>query len=69
MNPYEWRINDIERAANEAKGRLHEISTLSNDVDRLAYTLREARTEIDGLRNELQSLSERCQRIEETQNA
>lgn len=65
MNPFEWRINDIERGVNEAKRRLYEIDTLHSDVSRLEHSLREARTEIDGLRSEIQTIFERCQRIEE----
>lgn len=60
---FEWRIRDIERMAQEAKGRLHEIDTLRGDVSRLEYSLRDARAEIDGLRSQLQEVQESLERL------
>ena len=57
--PFEWRIQDIERTANRAEGRLHELDSLRSNVDSLEHTVRELRTEIDGLRDELQASQER----------
>lgn len=51
----EWRLNDIERTANEAKRRTDELSSIRSDVDNLERAVREARTEIDGLRAQLQT--------------
>ena len=53
--PFEWRIQDIERTANRAESRLYELDSLRSDVGSLEHTVRELRTEIDGLHNELQA--------------
>ena len=53
--PFEWRIQDIERTANRAESRLYELDSLRSDVGSLEHTVRELRTEIDDLRNELQA--------------
>ena len=53
--PFEWRLNDIERSAKRAEDRLYELDSLRRDVGSLEHTVRELRTEIDGLRNELQA--------------
>jgi len=52
----EWRIADVERKADAAHGRLHEVNSLRSDVDRLEHSLREARSEIDGLRAQLETV-------------
>ena len=57
--PFEWRIQDIERTANRAEGRLHELDSLRSNVDSLERTVRELRAEIDGLCTELQASQER----------
>ncbi len=57
--PFDWAIQAIERKADEAIRRLHEIDALRSDVGRLERTIREIRTEIDGLRNEFQRLQDR----------
>ena len=57
--PFEWRIQDIERTANRAESRLYELASLRSDVDSLEHTVRELRTEIDGLRDELKTSQER----------
>ena len=57
--PFEWRIQDIERTANRAEDRLHELDSLRSNVDSLEHTVRELRAEIDGLRTELQNSQER----------
>ena len=53
--PFEWRLSDIERSAKRAEDRLYELDSISSDVDSLEHTVRELRTEVDGLRNELQA--------------
>jgi predicted nucleic acid-binding Zn-ribbon protein len=62
--PYEWRINDIERAANEATRRLHELDAIRSNVDRVECALRESRAEADGLRRELETASQRIEQLE-----
>ena len=57
--PFEWRIQDIERTAKRAEDRLHELDSLRSNVDSLEHTVRELRTEIDGLRDELKTSQER----------
>jgi len=61
----DWKIRDIERKADEASRRLHELDSLRSDVGSLERSLREARSETDGLRNELQANQERTARLEE----
>ena len=69
---FDWRITDIERTANDAKNKLHEVDSLRSDVGRLECALREARSETDGLRSELSATQERMtnleQRLEEMAN-
>jgi len=64
-NPYDWRINDIERKADRADSRLHELDSLRSDVAGLERAYGSLRAECDGLRTELQACAERLQRIEE----
>lgn len=61
---FDWKIRDIENAANEAKSRLWELNALRSDVDRLEHTLRETRSEADGLRAELSSAQDRLAQLE-----
>lgn len=61
---FDWRIQDIERTANEAKNRLHEIDSLRGDVGRLECAVRETRAEADGLRDELRAAQERMNHME-----
>ena len=53
--PFEWRLSDIERSAKRAEDRLYELDSIRSDVDSLEHAVRELRTEVDGLRNELQA--------------
>lgn len=50
----EWRLRDIEQKADRATSRLWELDTLKNDVANLEHTLRETRSILDELRNEIQ---------------
>ena len=50
----EWRLRDIEQKADRATSRLWELDTLKNDVANLEHTLRETRSVLDELRNEIQ---------------
>ena len=67
--PYEWRINDIERAANEAKGRLWKIDSLESDVSRLESRVSHLETELTHACSDYQQLVEiingRLERLEE----
>jgi len=54
----EWRINAIEDKANRAMYKANELDALRSNVDSLERACREFRTEVDGLRNELQSLKD-----------
>ena len=65
MNPYEWRIEEIERNAKRAVGSLWKLDALSSRVDSLECALRESRAETDGLRGELQACQETVRRLEE----
>lgn len=61
---FEWRIQDIERKADEANRRLYEIDSLRSDVGRLERALGEVRAECDGLRNKLQDALRRIEQVE-----
>ena len=50
----EWRIADVERKADENNRRLYELDTLKDNVGSLEHSLREALTEIAGVRSEIQ---------------
>jgi predicted nucleic acid-binding Zn-ribbon protein len=62
----QYELERIERTANEARNRLHELDTLRRDVDNLEHSLREARAVADGLRDELRSTEERMNHMEVT---
>jgi hypothetical protein len=59
-----YELERIERTANEARNRLHELDSLRRDVDNLEHSLREARAVGDGLRDELRSTQERMNHME-----
>lgn len=61
----EWRINDVERKAEEASRRLHEIDSATSRMDSLERSLREARSDIDGLCSQLQTHEETIRRLQE----
>jgi predicted RNase H-like nuclease (RuvC/YqgF family) len=54
----EWRINDIERKAQEASDKANEVYSLRSDVDRLECSNRDLSSALDGLRHELQALKD-----------
>jgi len=60
----QYELERIERTANEARNRLHELDSLRRDVDNLEHSLREARAVGDGLRDELRSTQERMNHME-----
>jgi predicted nuclease with TOPRIM domain len=61
---HEWRLQDIERAAHEAKNRLYELTALRSDVDRMEQTLRELRSDVNGLRASANAEQDRLTRLE-----
>jgi predicted nucleic acid-binding Zn-ribbon protein len=65
----EWRINDVERKAEQAVRELYQIESLRSDVGRLEHSLREARAEVDGLRSELHACLQRLDCLEQNPNA
>ena len=60
--PYDWRIDEIERKAVGA-AKSHEVSALREHVDRLEYSLREVRSDLDGLRQQIYTLQENIDRL------
>ena len=60
----EWRIDAVERKANDARSRLYEIDEAKRNVDSLEHTVRELRAEIDGLRGELSMQENRIAQLE-----
>lgn len=56
---FEWQIKDWINSAISAKADAHEVHALRSTVDRLEHSLREARTEIDGLRGQCEELQTR----------
>lgn len=62
---FEWRLQDIERTANEAARKSREIDTLSGDVDRLERTNRELSSKVVRLCLELQTIEERLAALEQ----
>jgi polyhydroxyalkanoate synthesis regulator phasin len=64
----EWRVEEIERNL-QRKADQHEISTLSGDVGRLECSMREARSDVDGLRSQLQALQDQLAQLLQQENA
>lgn len=58
----EWRVDEIERNLSR-KADSYEVSTLSSDVGRLERANGELRSEVDGLRNELQTCKDQIERL------
>lgn len=58
----EWRVEEIERNLSR-KADSYEVSTLSSDVGRLERANGELRSEVDGLRNELQTCKDQIERL------
>ena len=61
----EWRIEAVERTADEASRRLYELDTLSSSVDSLERTVRELGSVVDELRYELQAAQETIRQLQE----
>ena len=60
----EWRVLDIERQLSSAERKLYEIDSLRSDVVRLERAHGEIRAEVDGLRSQLASSTERIEQLE-----
>jgi predicted nucleic acid-binding Zn-ribbon protein len=58
----EWRVDAIEQTLHR-KADLHEVNTLSGDVGSLERANRELRSEVDGLRAQLQTLQDSTERL------
>lgn len=61
----DWKLRDIERKADAAAARLHELDTLHSDVARLESALRESRAEVDGLRARIEEVQTNLERLYE----
>ena len=68
----EWRVAEIESTLR-GKAESYEVSKVASSVDCLERASRETRSEVDGLRSELQTLQEELrqalQRIEDLEMA
>lgn len=66
----DWKLADIERKADAAAARLHELDSIHSDVGRLESSLRESRAEVDGLRARCEELQANIERLHDivTQN-
>ncbi len=59
----DWRIQAIERKADQAVARLYEIDTLRSTVTGLESTIREIRTDIARLCSEFECYKEEVREI------
>ena len=63
----DWKLQAIEKKADKAASRLHEIDTLRCNVDSLERTSGELRSTIDGIRSEFEAFKneiiEKCDQI------
>lgn len=73
--PYGWRIDEIQRKAEQAVDRLYEIDALRRDVAGVERAIGEVCACIDGLRataeatlQRVQNLEDRIQRLEDAAN-
>jgi prefoldin subunit 5 len=64
----EWRIQDVERKAENANRRLYELDSLRGDVDSLERANRELCSCIDGLRAAVEACVQRIEELERLQN-
>lgn len=61
----QWKIDAIERKADEAVRRLYEIDALRSDLGRLECSLRDASAEASSFRSRCSDLEEKVRRLEE----
>jgi hypothetical protein len=59
----EWRLTSIERKFDD-KADKHEIYSIRSTVDSLEHSLREACSDINGLRSQLQTLQEAVEQLQ-----
>jgi hypothetical protein len=60
----EWRVEAIETQLRQ-KAEAHELSSMRSDVDRLERSLREACSQADGLRLELETATQAIAQLAE----
>ena len=63
----EWRVEQIERDVSR-KADSHEVSTLRSNVDSLERICGALRSELDGIRNEFQTLQDQHRETQERLN-
>lgn len=61
----DWKIRDIESKVNQVGQRMYELDALRGDVSRLERDNKELSSLVNGLRYELEALSERTRQIED----
>tara|TARA_R110000851_G_scaffold304299_1_gene462123 strand:- start:270 stop:494 length:225 start_codon:yes stop_codon:yes gene_type:complete len=61
----DWKLNDIERKADEANSRLYELDSLRSSVDDLNRENREISSVVNDLRYELETLREDVRQLRE----
>lgn len=65
----EWKINEIERKADNANNRLHELDSLRSDVGSLERENREFSSIINELRYELEAIKEGMRELREEEQS
>lgn len=66
--PLEWQIRDWIREGTNGLAKSYEVDALHSHVDRLECSLRESRSEVDGLRSQLQATAEAVTQLTEIVN-
>jgi prefoldin subunit 5 len=59
----DWKLNEIERKADEANRRLHEIDALRESLARLECSVRELSAENASFQGELQECQDRVREL------
>lgn len=54
----DWKLQEVERKAQQAMDKANEIDSLRSTVDSLEHSNRELSTAVDGLRHELQAFKD-----------
>ena len=65
MSGYPWYVEDKINAALRGYAKDHEVYAVSSHVDRLEHSLRETRSLVDGLRDELSTAQSEISRLVE----
>lgn len=66
--PLEWQIRDWIREGTNGLAKSYEVDALRSNVDRLECSLRESRSEADGLRAQLQEVAQGVSSLTEIVN-